>query len=323
MSDVIMPVLGMAQDTGVLVQWLKVAGDAVEKGDALFEVETDKATMEVEAQEAGFLTNVTAKDGDEVPVGQVIALISKTTEDVALDVSAPVPKENIKEEGPVASVLIKTKTPPTAPTPQRVNGRVFASPKTRRLADERGLDLNLLAQAGHPQPFHVKDLNALSALAMRKPHVSSGRRLKAKLKMASFNRFVESARIENADVDETSIIAGLAAASLCGATQDICLSYEHYSVTRQFSNPQRSKLGQACASLDNDTPSLIVRDLRAAQITSVALGAEDAPTLTLLGAGATLSITLECRADQMSAKDAVSLLTEFAGRMAEPLRHLL
>lgn len=323
MSDVIMPALGMAQDTGVLVQWLKVAGDVVEKGDALFEVETDKATMEVEAQEAGFLTNVTAKDGDEVPVGQVIALISKTTEGVALDVSAPVPEENVKEEAPVPSVAAVSKTLSTAPTPQRVNGRVLASPKIRRLADERGLDLNLLAQAGHPQPFHVKDLSALGALAMSKTQVSTARRLKAKLKMANFNSFIERVRTENADVDETSVIASLAAASLCGATQDICLSYEHYSVTRQFSNPHRSKLGHACASLDNDTPSLIVRDLRAAQITSVALGAEDAPTLTLLGGGATLSITLECRADHMSAKDAVSLLTEFAGRMAEPLRHLL
>jgi pyruvate dehydrogenase E2 component (dihydrolipoamide acetyltransferase)/2-oxoglutarate dehydrogenase E2 component (dihydrolipoamide succinyltransferase) len=58
--DVTMPQLGMAQDAGKIVSWLKAPGDAVEKGEALFEVETDKATMEVEAQAAGFLTGVAA-----------------------------------------------------------------------------------------------------------------------------------------------------------------------------------------------------------------------------------------------------------------------
>ncbi len=56
--DVIMPALGMAQDSGILVSWSKQPGDAIAVGDALFEVETDKATMEVDAQHSGFLTNV-------------------------------------------------------------------------------------------------------------------------------------------------------------------------------------------------------------------------------------------------------------------------
>ena len=78
--EVIMPALGMAQDEGLIVAWLKSEGEAVEEGDALFEVETDKATMEVEAQGAGYLTNLRAKAGESVPVGDVIALISETAE---------------------------------------------------------------------------------------------------------------------------------------------------------------------------------------------------------------------------------------------------
>ncbi len=62
--DVIMPALGMAQDTGLIVAWHKQPGDAVAKGDVLFEVETDKATMEVEAAADGFLTDVAAGEGD-------------------------------------------------------------------------------------------------------------------------------------------------------------------------------------------------------------------------------------------------------------------
>ncbi|MGB8623626.1 MAG: lipoyl domain-containing protein, partial [Paracoccaceae bacterium] len=78
--EIIMPALGMAQDTGLLVNWLKQPGDAVKAGDALFEVETDKSTMEVEAPADGYLTDVSAAAGDDVPVGQVIARISDSPE---------------------------------------------------------------------------------------------------------------------------------------------------------------------------------------------------------------------------------------------------
>jgi len=70
-----MPALGMAQETGKLIQWLKAAGDSVSKGEPLMEVETDKATVEIEAPATGILANVTAQPGDEVPVGQPIAVI--------------------------------------------------------------------------------------------------------------------------------------------------------------------------------------------------------------------------------------------------------
>ena len=66
--DIIMPALGMAQETGKIISWLKQPGDAVTAGDVIMEVETDKSVMEVEAQASGFLTRVTAKAGDDVPV---------------------------------------------------------------------------------------------------------------------------------------------------------------------------------------------------------------------------------------------------------------
>jgi biotin carboxyl carrier protein len=78
--DVIMPALGMAQDTGLIVSWLKKPGDAVKTGEGLMEVETDKAVMEVEAVADGFLAAVSAEAGDHVPVGQVVAVIAETAE---------------------------------------------------------------------------------------------------------------------------------------------------------------------------------------------------------------------------------------------------
>ena len=70
-----MPALGMAQETGKLLRWLKNEGDAVVKGEALMEIETDKVTVEIEAPAAGTLAGVTASEGEDVPVGQVIAYV--------------------------------------------------------------------------------------------------------------------------------------------------------------------------------------------------------------------------------------------------------
>ena len=74
-TDVIMPALGVAQEKGTLLNWRKTEGQSVTKGEPLMEIETDKATVEIEAPASGILTNVTAVAGDEIPVGNRIAVI--------------------------------------------------------------------------------------------------------------------------------------------------------------------------------------------------------------------------------------------------------
>src|SRR5688572_14935782 len=71
--SVVMPALGMAQETGKLVSWLKKEGEQVRKGEMLLEVETDKAVVEIEATGEGVLGGITAQAGDVIPVGQTIA----------------------------------------------------------------------------------------------------------------------------------------------------------------------------------------------------------------------------------------------------------
>src|SRR2546430_17620351 len=93
-TDVIMPALGVAQEKGTLLNWLKAEGQSVTKGEPLMEIETDKATVEIEAPASGVLTNVTASAGDEVPVGNRIAVILAPSEpptQVARQVSHPFP----------------------------------------------------------------------------------------------------------------------------------------------------------------------------------------------------------------------------------------
>jgi pyruvate dehydrogenase E2 component (dihydrolipoamide acetyltransferase) len=114
-TDVIMPALGVAQDTGRVLRWFSAEGDAVRKGEPLIEIETDKVTVELEAPADGTLIAVTAHAGDDPAVGSVIALIL-----------AP------GEAAPSAAVA----TPPRAP----------ASPVARRMARDAGVDVAELAR---------------------------------------------------------------------------------------------------------------------------------------------------------------------------------
>ncbi len=122
-TEIVMPALGMAQETGVLVHWLKREGEAVVKGEPIMEIETDKATVEVEAPASGRLSQVSAREGDVVPVGKTIALILAVGEAPATDA----------KEKPSASGM---------PASREVNASpVAASPLARKIAAEHGLEL--------------------------------------------------------------------------------------------------------------------------------------------------------------------------------------
>ncbi len=143
-TDVIMPALGMAQEKGKLVSWLKADGEAVKKGEPLMEVETDKATVEVEAPASGILTHVTAAPGDEVPVGQKIAVILAPGEPMAKEktkaaVASPAPSA----PPPRPSSAPELQASPTA-------GRMVASPAAKRIAREKGIDLSALKKGSGP-----------------------------------------------------------------------------------------------------------------------------------------------------------------------------
>ena len=146
-THVIMPALGVAQQTGILIKWLKAEGQSVTKGEPLMEIETDKATVEIEAPGSGVLTEVIAKAGDEVPVGQRIAFILAPGESLPTKV-APArparPTSGAKETAPKSPA----KTSSTVDSAEARVGRVLASPAAKRIARERGVDLTALKGSG-------------------------------------------------------------------------------------------------------------------------------------------------------------------------------
>jgi pyruvate dehydrogenase E2 component (dihydrolipoamide acetyltransferase) len=140
-TDVIMPALGMAQETGKVLRWLKAEGDEVTKGEPLMEVETDKVTVEIEAPADGVLAGLRAAEGAEVPVGETVAVIAAPGEEVASNGPAPAVAD---ARAPVAAASTAVReAPPEA-------RRRLASPKARRLAAERGVDLDSLAGGSGP-----------------------------------------------------------------------------------------------------------------------------------------------------------------------------
>ncbi len=147
--NVTMPALSPTMTEGTLAKWLKAEGDAVESGDVIAEIETDKATMEVEAVDDGILGKILVAEGTEgVPVNDVIAVLLEDGEsaddigDVSAAKASPAPKGEEKK-------VEKAEAPKAAPASAANKGaRVFASPLAKRIAEQKGLDLSSVQGSG-------------------------------------------------------------------------------------------------------------------------------------------------------------------------------
>jgi pyruvate dehydrogenase E2 component (dihydrolipoamide acetyltransferase)/2-oxoglutarate dehydrogenase E2 component (dihydrolipoamide succinyltransferase) len=319
---VTMPQLGMAQDSGLLVSWTKALGDKVAADDILFEVETDKSTVEVPAGMDGYLAATLADAGEDVPVGATLAIISDSKPDAP--VARGVKAAPAEAKAPAATPPERAKEQPAPKPLAQATGRILASPKARRLALERGLDLNELVKAGHPQPFHMRDLEVLATLPAKTQAPAATTvtaapiRLTAEIATDGFTAFAQWAASAHGLTDRDALLAGLAGASL---SQPGIVAIERHGNSRGFAIPADRALSAITAT--GDSPDLILRDLRDTALRAVAAGAEGAPVLTLMSGHMGLILTLECSADQMPAPAAIALLSAFAGRMEHPLRHLL
>ena len=173
--DILMPALSPTMEKGTLSKWLKKEGDAIKSGDVLAEIETDKATMEVEAVDEGVLAKIVVPEGSaDVPVNQVIGLIAEEGEDLSagaapaamgvpaagrngskadeiiLPYSRPgvTPGAGIADLPPQGEDKASAKPNGHSPAASSEGGRVIASPLARRLAKQAGLDLAAIAGSG-------------------------------------------------------------------------------------------------------------------------------------------------------------------------------
>jgi pyruvate dehydrogenase E2 component (dihydrolipoamide acetyltransferase)/2-oxoglutarate dehydrogenase E2 component (dihydrolipoamide succinyltransferase) len=340
-AEIIMPALGMAQDTGLIVAWRKKPGDPVAASDILLEVETDKSVMEVEAGHDGFVAAILADAQQAVPVGSVIAVISEGKLENAVARS----HKNAPVHDKKASVGAAASAPLTAPEKPRATGdthsggRILVSPKARRLAMEKGLDLILLVENGVPQPYHVSDLGHLETLA---PPTKAAGAIPSSAPLGAWPVHI-GARVAASGCDE--FIAWLAndgdiqleprqawlrfaAAAFRRATdlgdeRLVVESRTHRKAEGRFADADRSRLSKPLIDAADQVPSIVLRDLSGSPITVATGTPPHTPVLTVCRERDDYAVSLDYQAGQLDEEQAIEFVTGFMERLGEPLRHLL
>ena len=159
----IMPALNPGQETGILLEWLKQEGETIEKGEPLMEVETDKANVEVEAEATGILSNISVQPGDEIHVGEVIAMILSEGE------SAP---ESIKDDSSTQTAVTENEVKHHSGNSEKMESietvsknKIAASPKVKQYAKKEGLDLSSVKGSGPGGAILMEDVLAIQSTA--------------------------------------------------------------------------------------------------------------------------------------------------------------
>ena len=176
-EKILMPALSPTMTEGTLARWLKAEGDSVVAGDVLAEIETDKATMEVEAVDEGVLAKIVVAAGTEaVAVNSLIAILQEDDDDEAavqslLMSDSLTPANSDPNPGPSVSFGLSAPSEEPVVTEQKETTRLFASPLARRLATREGLDLAGLSGSGPKGRIVQRDIEAALAEggAVREP----------------------------------------------------------------------------------------------------------------------------------------------------------
>jgi len=184
-TEIKLPRLGQGMESGTIVKWLKSEGDKVEKGEPLYELDTDKVTQEVEADASGVLLKIAISSG-EVEVGKTIAVIGEQGEEVAAEAEKPSgdgdgaqalgddaqeegsparAREQDREQGRRASSELSEQATEIRQPSADNGGRIKASPLARRIARERGIDLSAVAGTGPDGRVVAEDVERSAASA--------------------------------------------------------------------------------------------------------------------------------------------------------------
>jgi len=164
-SEVVMPQMGADMQEGAILRWLKREGDAVQRGEIIAEIETDKANVEIEAYESGTLRRILLSEGTTVPVGQIMAVIAAPEDDISQYETGAVPAAKAAAPAPAAepgrgTPVVEARPVPSAGLRAGAEGRIHASPAARRLADELGVDVSRVRGTGPDGRILRRDIEA-------------------------------------------------------------------------------------------------------------------------------------------------------------------
>ena len=192
--EIFMPALSSTMTEGKIVEWLKQPGDKVERGESVLVVESDKADMDVESFNEGYLAAVLMPAGGTAPVGETIGLIVETEAEIAdaaakapaAPAVAPVPAAAPAPAAPVTPATAPATATAPAPAPaiavvapvvapaSTASGRVVASPRAKKLASQLGVDLGALRGSGPHGRIQAEDVMAATGQPITVPRVAEG-----------------------------------------------------------------------------------------------------------------------------------------------------
>jgi pyruvate dehydrogenase E2 component (dihydrolipoamide acetyltransferase) len=188
-TDIFMPALSSTMTEGKIVEWLKQPGDKVARGESVLVVESDKADMDVESFQDGYLAAVLMPAGSTAPVGETIGLIVETEAEIA-DAQAKAPSAPAAAPAPApapaptpAAVQTPAPTPSPAPAPVAApapsapvvnDGRIVASPRAKKLASQMGVDLATVRGSGPHGRIQAEDVEQASGQPISVPRVAEG-----------------------------------------------------------------------------------------------------------------------------------------------------
>ena len=212
--EVILPKLGQTMEEGTIVEWLKQEGNPIQRGEVLFTTESDKATLEVEAPARGFLRKILVPTGETVPVLTVVALMTRTPDEDISGYGAPVPAQP-KGEGTAEAVpAVPVSSEPTTEPTRRSDGRIFASPRARRIAREKDVDLALVTGSGPDGRIAEQDVLAYLEALPRVTPVAHRLAAQAGLDLRAVPGSGPGGRINKEDVERALVAAQSQAAPL-------------------------------------------------------------------------------------------------------------
>ena len=180
-----MPALSSTMTEGKIVEWLKQPGDKVARGESVLVVESDKADMDVESFQDGYLAAVLMPAGSTAPVGETIGLIVETEAEIA-DAQAKAPSAPAAAPAPApapAPAAVQTPAPTPAPAPVAApapsapvvnDGRIVASPRAKKLASQMGVDLATVRGSGPHGRIQAEDVEQASGQPISVPRVAEG-----------------------------------------------------------------------------------------------------------------------------------------------------
>ncbi len=161
-----MPKMSDTMEEGRIIKWLKKEGDRVQPGEVIAEIETDKANMDMEAYDEGILLKIVAKEGTRVPLGGLIAILGSEGEDISSLLGGT---NSEKEGGSVSSSSMKDETKSMIATVNKsIDNRIKSSPLARKIAKEKGIDLNQIHGSGPSGRIIKRDVD-LAASGQKSP----------------------------------------------------------------------------------------------------------------------------------------------------------